>query len=231
MDEHEFDKFADSYYEQHRDSISISGEEPEFFSEYKISYLRRVADSRGLKIDKIFDFGSGIGNSIIHFRNHFPESILTCSDASLKSLKLSQKRFGGTEKYLQIPNNTIPHESNYYDLIFSACVFHHISHSEHTMWLNELRRITKPGGMIIIFEHNPLNPLTVLVVNQCPFDVNAKLIRASLLLNELKESNWHNGHIRYHIFFPKQLAKLRQYENKLTLLPLGAQYSILAQKI
>ena len=60
-----------------------------------------------------------------------------------------------------IENNRIPAEADSFDVVFSACVFHHIPHGEHLNWLQELHRITRPGGLIAIFEHNPLNPLTV----------------------------------------------------------------------
>ena len=230
MDEFEFDQFADEYYEQHKANIAITGEAPEFFAEYKVAELRKLAISRGLTGKRIFDFGSGIGNSIPHFRRHFPDANLTCADVSSRSLDLSRTRYPGDEHYLQIIGYTIPAESNLYDLTFSVCVFHHIPHEEHVAWLRELHRITRPGGVIVVFEHNPLNPLTVRAVNTCPFDVNAKLIQAPALVRRLKNAGWDERRVRYHIFFPRQLAKLRPVEQHLTWLPLGAQYSASAQK-
>jgi SAM-dependent methyltransferase len=230
MDKSEFDQFADEYYEQHKANIAITGEAPEFFAEYKIAELRNLAIARRLTVNRIFDFGSGIGNSIPHFRRHFPDARLTCADVSSRSLDLSRTRYPGEEHYLQIVGGTIPTESNLYDLTFSACVFHHIPHEEHAAWLRELHRITRPGGMIVVFEHNPLNPLTVRAVNTCPFDINAKLIQAPAFVRRLKNAGWNERRICYHIFFPHQLAKLRLVEQLLTWLPLGAQYSASAQK-
>ena len=68
--------------------------------------------------------------------------------------------------------------------------------------LNELHRILKPGGVIIIFEHNPLNPLTRYAVNTCPFDENAKLISANKMKEKLITSGFKNIEINYRIFFP-----------------------------
>ena len=36
MDEAEFDRFADEYYQQHAASIRLSGEAPEYFHQYKV---------------------------------------------------------------------------------------------------------------------------------------------------------------------------------------------------
>ncbi len=56
--------------------------------------------------------------------------------------------------------------------------------------LRELHRITRQGGLIAVFEHNPLNPLTVHAVNTCSFDANAKLILARDLARRLRAAGW-----------------------------------------
>jgi hypothetical protein len=73
---------------------------------------------------------------------------------------------------------------------FSACVFHHIPHGEHWGWLRELYRVVRPGGLLSVFEHNPLNPLTLHAVNTCPFDLNARLIQAGQLARQCRAAGW-----------------------------------------
>jgi hypothetical protein len=41
-----------------------------------------------------------------------------------------------------------------------------------------MARVTRPGGLICIIEHNALNLLTRLAVNRCPFDADAVLLRS-----------------------------------------------------
>ena len=230
MDEAEFDRFADEYQSQHRAAVAITGEEPEFFHEYKVKVLAELLAKRGSGVRRILDFGAGIGNSIPHFRRHLPQAELSCADVSKRSLDLAESRFGAAGTYKVIENATLPVDNSSQDVTFSACVFHHIPHEEHVRWLQELLRVTRPGGLLAIFEHNPLNPLTVRAVRNCPFDENAHLIRSGEFAKRFRAAGWVGPQTRYHLFFPNALASLRPLEQNLSWLPLGAQYSILAQK-
>ncbi len=227
MDEAEFDKHALAYDDQLRENIAITGEEPAFFAEYKIELFSKWAEP---KPRSVVDFGSGIGNSIPFFRKHFAESEITCADVSQKSLAHASKRFPGREQRLVITPEGIPAADQSFDAAFSACVFHHIPHEEHGFWLKELLRVVRPGGVMAIFEHNPLNPLTVHAVNTCPFDENAHLIRAHSLQARCREAGWQVLRTRYHVFFPRFAAGLRIVEPAIAWAPIGAQYSVLSKR-
>jgi hypothetical protein len=84
--------------------------------------------------------------------------------------------------------------------------------------------------MLTIFEHNPLNPLTVRAVNTCPFDANAHLIRAKQLIERYRKSGWVGPRARYHLFFPHALSGLRILETYLSGVPFGGQYAVSAIK-
>jgi SAM-dependent methyltransferase len=229
MDVAEFDQFADEYENLHAANIAISGERPDFFSEYKIRVLRDDTIRSALHAGSILDFGSGIGNSVPFFRSYFPDASLTCCDVSQRSLNLAHARFPNKVTQLLLDDARIDLPSGTFDIAFSACVFHHIPHDEHDRWLRELRRVVRPDGMIVIFEHNPLNPLTMHAVNTCPFDANAHLIRHSALKHGLSSVGCRKVDTRFHIFFPRLLSRLRPLEPMLSWLPIGAQYSVLAR--
>jgi SAM-dependent methyltransferase len=229
LDRAEFDRFADEYQAQHATNIAITGERPEYFAEYKIAETRSIVDALGARSGHIVDFGAGIGSSVPFFRKYFAASRVTCADPSARSLDLARARFPGDESYLLV-DRSVPVEAESFDLAFSACVFHHIPHEEHRHWLCELHRITKPDGTLVVFEHNPWNPLTVRAVNTCPFDENARLVRARSLASRIRAAGWSDPTIRYHVFFPRALAALRRFERSISRLPLGGQYSISARK-
>lgn len=228
MDDAEFDGFADEYRTLHQANIAITGEEPEFFANYKIKALRRIAAKQGVAVARILDFGSGIGNSVPEFRRSFPDAELTCADVSQRSLDRAEQAFPGAMRCVRIADNQVPTEAATFDLTFSACVFHHIPHEEHVPWLRDLLRVTRPGGLLSVFEHNPLNPLTVRAVNTCPFDANAKLIQAREFARRCREAGWLRPRVRFHLFFPRIAAALRPIEPAMAWFPLGAQYSVTA---
>ena len=229
----EFDRFADEYRATHAQNIRASGENPEYFAAYKIADVAQVWGqlNPASVAPSILDFGGGTGNSIPFFRKHFPDAELTCLDVSQKSLAIAQERFPDQAQYQTFDGQTIPFPDQSLDIAFAACVFHHIPAEHHHQLLRELWRVLKVGGCLFIFEHNPWNPLTVQAVNTCPFDENAVLLSGPVCRDRLRRAGFSRTDLRYRIFFPKALAKLRWLEPYLTWLPLGAQYYALGHKV
>lgn len=230
MNASEFDKFADEYNGVHANNIRASGESPAYFARYKVQDVANVVGKHSQQDLRVLDFGAGVGTSVPYFLELFARIQLTCLDVSRKSLELGELRFAGQADFVAFDGKVIPFPDNSFDLSFAACVFHHIDHAQHLALFSELRRVLRPNGWVVIFEHNPLNPLTVQAVNTCPFDENAVLIKASQLMRTLEQAGFRHLERRYRIFFPKALSFLRCLEPYLTWLPLGAQYSVFGRK-
>ena len=232
MNPSEFDKFAEEYRSLHQVHTAASGEAPEYFAEYKMKDLRRLlsSDSWDVEGGRFLDFGGGVGTSVPYFGKHFPGAHLTCVDVSVKSLEIGVKRFGSATSFVAFDGSTLPFAEATFDCAFAACVFHHIPPEAHQRLLGELWRVLKPGRQVMVYEHNPLNPLTVRTVNACPFDENAVLIRAGTLRSRLESSGFRESQIKYRVFFPRRLRWLRSTEEKLAWLPMGAQYYVCGRK-
>lgn len=231
MEKAEFDRVADEYLSLHTKNIKASGESPEFFARYKVEDVAKQVVSTGLHVNSILDFGSGTGNSLPHFSSIFQHAQITCADVSTRSMEISRLRYPDiSANYVELIDENLPFADESFDLCFSACVFHHIPHAQHLHWLQELKRVTRSNGMIIIFEHNPLNPLTVSAVRNCPFDENAVLIYAGEFSRSMKEAGWVQNEIIYRMFFPHLLSFARPVEKYLRKIPLGAQYFLKARK-
>ena len=226
MNEAEFDCFAEEYAKLHAANIKLSGEQPDFFAQYKVQDVSTRAEFLQIDARNILDFGSGVGNSIPHFRRLFPRASLYCADVSNKSLQIAEGRFPDAAQLRHITDASLSSISERFDILFSACVFHHIPHEEHLHWVSELRNVASPGAMLALFEHNPLNPLTTHAVNTCPFDANAKLIFAHRLRAVARRAGWREVEVAYRIFFPHRFARFRQLEARMTKVPLGAQYAV-----
>jgi ubiquinone/menaquinone biosynthesis C-methylase UbiE len=230
MNKAQFDHIADEYIALHSRNIKASGESPEFFARYKVEDVSREIRKAKIKAQDILDFGSGIGNSLPHFTDFFPLAAITCADVSHRSLDISRLRHKHIQaRHVEIEEFKLPFQDGSFDLCFSACVFHHISHSEHEHWLAELKRVTRKDGVLIIFEHNPMNPLTVSAVRDCPFDEDAVLISAGALKQRIRNAGWTNTEAVYRMFFPSFLSFARPAEKFMRKLPLGAQYFVVAR--
>lgn len=139
----------------------------------------KEAKAYGAPLDGTYlDFGSGIGAAVAPFREMLPLARLICADVSAESLSESMGTNGTGPNYVLISDNQLPLSDSSVDGGFACCVFHHIPSSEHVSTLLELRRVLKPGALLMIYEHNPYNPLTVRAVKTCPLDENAVLIKA-----------------------------------------------------
>src|SRR5215468_8031816 len=232
MDEAEFDKFATEYRAMHAANIKVSGESPEYFAEYKIIDLVRDSAQLGAlgASPRVLDFGAGVGYSVPFFARHLPAARVTCLDVSQKSLEVGEAQHGRRAEFTHFDGARIPYADATFDVALASCVFHHIPAGEHVALLAEIRRVLKPRGLLFVFEHNPLNPLTRRAVDTCPFDENAVLIGAAKMRRRVLDASFADAIINYRIFFPRVLSGLRGLEPRLTWLPLGAQYYVRAAK-
>lgn len=228
IDAAEFDRFADEYLAVHARNIEVSGEAPDYFARYKIAEVRRRWEREArAEPRRILDFGAGIGNSIPHLRALFPRAELTALDVSERSLAIAERRFPGMARLVAYDGASALSETvgeGGFDLIFSACVFHHIDETEHARLFAGLRAALAPGGVLTVFEHNALNPVTRHIVATCPFDENAVLVGGGELRRRQRRAGFARVGVRYTGFFPASLKALRPLEPSLAALPIGAQY-------
>ena len=92
-----------------------------------------------------------------------------------------------------------------------------------------MQRVTRPGGIVVIAEHNPLNPLTRYVVGRCEFDGDAVLLSRRETDRTLRSAGLSEFECRYILFFPWRGSGLRRLELSLGRVPLGAQYLVTAK--
>jgi len=231
MDVAEFDKFADEYHSLHEENIRITGENPEYFAEYKIRDLSRIEQIVGDGVKNILDFGTGVGSSIPFLAKYFPGTSLFGTDVSENSLTIARKRFPNLGEFSLFDGKMLPYSEGQFDLALATCVFHHIPANEHIKLIQEVTRTLRSGGVFMIYEHNPFNPMTLHAVNTCPFDENAVLLKRSQVSSVLQEAGMEIVMREYRVFFPAILKLLRPLEKYLTWFPLGAQYFVVGKKL
>ena len=224
----EFDHFAIEYKEILNNDLKISGEDRDYFSEHKIQIIKKIE-----KVDSInfLDFGCGDGNSANYFKNYFPDSSYFGIDISVESINVAKSIATNKINFQTFDGNNIPFEDNTFDVVFTACVFHHIDFKLHQNLFKEIYRVLKPGGKFYIFEHNPWNPVTRKIVNTCPFDKDAVLLNPNYTKKTLNKI-FKNSITNYILFFPRHkfFSPFIKLEGLLTKIPLGGQYYTISQK-
>ena len=125
---------------------------------------------------------------------------------------------------------SLPFKNNYFDIVFISNVFHHIPFENHAYTLNLIKEIIKKNGIVFIIEHNPFNPLTKLIFNNCIFDKDAKMLLPKYLHNLLSSEGFALPKLNYILFAPPALRWFSFIDKYLGFIPIGAQYSIVAYK-
>ena len=123
-----------------------------------------------------------------------------------------------------------PFADESFHMVIAVCVLHHVPVDQRVAFLAEAARITRRGGLVLLCEHNPWNPLTRLVVGRCELDRDAVLLAQSEARRRLTAAGLSNIRSRYILFFPWRGAVWRWFEERLAWLPLGGQYVIDAMR-
>jgi len=217
-----FDQYAEQYTKILEKQLGFFAESS-YFSAYKIKIIRENI----LREPKnILEYGCGIGSNLPHLKQLFPNAEIYGYDISAQSLSIAAKNNPGIKLFTSNNNEF----NNNFDLVFVAGVLHHIEPSLRDQSVTEIYNFLNSSGEVFIFEHNPYNPITQHLVNTCPFDKDAVLIRPGALKSLLRNNNFSIQKMRYALFIPKFLKKLRFIERYLNLIPLGGQYFIHAKK-
>lgn len=211
----EFDQHAGGYDDMHRESIRASGEDPEYFAVYKQKCLERLLGN-GFN-GPVLDFGCGIGNLTRFLVDSFPA--VEGYDPSAESARVAAERAPKAKFYDK--TDAIPRGR--YGAVVVANVLHHVPPAERSALLATIAELLAPGGRVVIFEHNPMNPVTRRAVAACPFDDNAVLLWPGEVKSLLRGAGLSEVELDYIVFFPRALSGLRGLEPKLAWLPMGAQ--------
>ena len=221
----DFDDYVDTYEGVLKNQLGFFVNNRDYYSEYKVNIAAEICSKRS--VDRILDFGCGIGLSFPFLKKYFPDSILFGSDTSAESLNYVKQNFDYVEVIESIENSKIE-----FDLIFITGVFHHIEINDRPDVIKLLFRLLKKNGKLIVFEHNPYNPLTRRIVSNCEFDADANLISQTALKNLFRNnSKFSVSRCGYTLFFPEFMGGLRAIERRLRWLPLGGQYFVVAEKL
>jgi len=119
-----------------------------------VSAMARALASHGAAIDDreaILDFGCGCGRVTRHLREVPGRVHGTDIDASLVRWCRRKLRFGTFETNALRPPLDYPTAT--FDLVYAFSVFTHLPLELQRPWMDELRRVSQPGGLVLITTH------------------------------------------------------------------------------
>lgn len=102
----------------------------------------------------VLDFGCGCGRVISHLstlliNNHFFASDIDQEAIAWCKSNLSHLGEFSTNDILP----PLPYDDNFFDVIYSISVFTHLPEDMQLLWLEELSRVTRRGGYLLITTH------------------------------------------------------------------------------
>jgi ubiquinone/menaquinone biosynthesis C-methylase UbiE len=219
----DFDEFAENYREIHNENLKFSGADSQYFAEMKIKLLKNKETNVQ---QRVLDIGCGDGLTEVYFAQYFSAWQIDGIDVSEESITVAKQRKLPNANFQTYDSIHFPFENNSFDKVFIANVLHHVAFNKHADIFNEIFRVLKKNGKILIYEHNPLNPLTQYLVKTCIFDKDAKLLSHFYTLSMLKKHHLFIEKMQFIVFFPRKgiLSKLIFLEKYLQWLPIGGQY-------
>lgn len=223
----EFDAYADSYGEAVNRSLAFLGMKVDYFTRVKANYLLDLLAEHfgdGKRVE-LLDIGCGVGS----YHDLLIDRVGSIAgvDPSRDCLAQAEQRNPGA-RYSHYDGARLPFPDASFDAVFTICVMHHVPPAQWPAFAAEMKRVTRKGGLALVFEHNPLNPLTRRVVSNCDFDRNAVLLRQGQVRGLLERAGFTDIRSNTILSIPSSGRIGRAIDLLLGRLALGAQYFVRA---
>jgi len=224
----QFDEYADNYDAALDRGISLSGEDKNYFARRRIDWLRYCLRGLTERPQRVMDYGCGSGSATPFLIEILGANFVLGVDTSAKSLVLARRQHGSDRVEFQPLDQYQP--SGTMDLVYCNGVFHHIPPHERASAMVCICSSLLPGGIFALWENNPWNPGTRLVMSRIPFDRDAITMTVREARCLMHASGLEVLRTDFLFIFPRALKRLRGIEPLLSSFPFGAQYQILCRK-
>ena len=158
MSDAHFDKIADAYDE------SLPAHVVEHYLRKRTAFVRAHVAAGA----SVLDVGCGTGALAVRIQQAGYQ--VTGVDSSAGMLRVLKERdssvgaVGGS-------GTGLPFAEDHFDLVYCVAVMHHIAEAASVrQTLLEMVRVVKPGGLVLVWDHNPRNPYWRLLMARVPQD-------------------------------------------------------------
>jgi SAM-dependent methyltransferase len=232
----EFDVHAEGYDAGMDNKLkALAGDSADDFVAVKVRWLlRRWPELRLNATWSILDYGCGTATLLRLMRAAGIPGRLTGTDVSTGMLREAARIWpmGSPPPVLQAQTGAATGLSaGAFDLVMISAVLHHVPVLERSDVYAELHRLLQPDGRLVVFEHNPWNPVTSHVVAHTPIDRDAVLLPPPEVAAALTAAGWRDIRTSHLMFLPPRLGSLATAaERVFGWLPFGGQYAVTARK-
>lgn len=207
--------------------LRLTGEDKGYFVRGRLRLLQEVLP-RGSFPGRILDFGCGTGDTTAALAAYFPGATVTGVDTAERAVAHARERHAGARVGFRAVSELEP--AGDFDLCYVNGVFHHIPSDQRPRALRLIHAALRPEGLFAMFENNPWNPGTRLVMSRIPFDRDAETISPRAAVALLRSNRFvADGPPLHLFFFPAPLSALRGLERHMRRVPLGGQYLVVAR--
>jgi SAM-dependent methyltransferase len=158
----DFDAVAEIYDDSLPDHVM------EHYIRKRVAYIRQHAPAGS----KILDVGCGTG--VLAERLLHEGYDVTGADpfpAMLERMNARDSRL----KTVHAHGQDLPFEDDTFDFTYCVAVMHHVAEPKDVRdTLLEMCRVTKPGGHVLVWDHNPRNPYWPILMKRVPQDTGAE---------------------------------------------------------
>lgn len=227
---HDFDADVEEY---NANMAAQLGSDYEKFAKYKVELLNFLVRD---KVQKILNYGCGIGNDMQYFMDCWNDAKLYGCDISQKSVEYAEKISPKVVYFQSDTTEKIYQQGVKWDIVFLAGVLHHIPPIERGGWMKAIADNVSSGGYICVFEHNVINPMTKKIVTHPIEDPPLDKLEWTLKLKEIENllQSSHSGMRTYWkgytLFSPIRRTWITKAETLLKWCPLGAQQCVIVKK-
>ncbi|MDX6766034.1 MAG: class I SAM-dependent methyltransferase [Candidatus Methylacidiphilales bacterium] len=108
----------------------------------------------GGKPQCVLDFGCGCGRVLRQLHKLTSTHHFYGCDIDPEAIDWCRAHLGHLAQFNTNPiHPPLPYEDNFFDTIFCISIFTHLPEEMEHLWLSELRRVTKPGGHVLLTTH------------------------------------------------------------------------------
>lgn len=226
----DFNESKETYKAQVERTIAFGGQGLDFYTRVKADYLRDLVAELlpDMGMPELLDIGCGHG--FIHPELKAAGFRVTGVEVAEQVLPLA-RRANPEVDYQAYDGHRLPFPDGSFDVATAICVMHHVPPQQWQAFACEMRRVLRPGGLAVVFEHNPWNPATRYVVASNDIDADAVLLPAPRLRALLRAAGLSQVTSRSILFTPFASPLFRRLDRGLGWLPVGAQYYAMGRAI